>query len=283
MVSTTKKAPPPPLPSAAPDSLAARVIVPNAAAGSPIAVRRIAPGEVGFKVCVYGPPKAGKSTLASLAPNPVFIDLNAGLSGLNIAVVDQPVPTFDVLRKLVQQFASYVPVNGTLVIDSMTEVDTMILDHLTVKYDKKSVKELGFDRFPCSVEAFRLLLSDLDAVVRSKRNVLLLAHEVSSNFKNALGDDYRILGPAMSHAATGSCQGQLVAWCDHVVRIALSEPTVKVELNAMGKIASRKVVGASSARIITADGTQSVPATYSSATNCFTTCSMISALRGSSV
>src|SRR6266478_590139 len=44
----------------------------------------------------------------------------------------------------------------------------------------------------------------------------------------------------------------------------------------IGRTGTCKSRGASNA----ADGTRNVPATYCSATNCFTTCSMISALRG---
>jgi len=245
MVAPTQKKMPPPPPA-------------ENAAGNKFTVRRVNPADVGFKVCVYGGPKAGKSTLASLAPKSVFIDLNKGVSSLGVTVVDVNITNFSTLREVMRQAPSFVPEGGTLVIDSATEVDAMIVEYLKATYDKKSVKELGFDKFPCSVEAFRLLLSDLDAVVRSKRNVVLLAHEVASNYKNPLGEDYRILGPDMSHATTGSCQGALVAWVDHLFRLSLIEPDVKIELNAMGKVANRKVVKASSTRIITTDGAQNI-------------------------
>ena len=173
-------------------------------------------------------------------------------------VVDVEVHDFDKLREVIRAVPQFVPVGGTFVIDTVTEVTDIIREYLKGKYSKNSVRELGFDYFPCMAEAFRLLLPELDAVVKAKRNVLVLAHEISANYKNPQGDDYRVLGPNLPHAITGSCQGELIGWVDHLLRIALAEPNVKLQVDKLGKVTGGKVVGGSSKRIITTDGTQSV-------------------------
>src|ERR1700691_596503 len=147
MQAIKRSTPPPPESAPMPTVSAAKGQTP-----SKFTIRKLQPGEAGLKVCLYGPPGSGKSTLASLAPNPVFLDLNKGLWA-GLSVVEADIRTFDDLRQIIAQAASAVPEGGSFVIDTVTEVDELMTEHLKTKYDKKSVKELSYDRFSCAVEA----------------------------------------------------------------------------------------------------------------------------------
>lgn len=215
------------------------------------------PNSLGLKLVIYGPAKVGKSTLASLAPNPVFFNLNKGLIGIRAQVVDG-IDGFTPLREAFIQANELVPEGGTLVIDSLSEIGEFIEEHLKLTHRKDSISKLGFDRFPCSVEAFRLLLSDLDPVIRAKRNVLILAHEATVTYKNSQGDDFRQLGPDISHATNNSCRDTLVKWADHVVRVSLAEAQVVSIVGANGKLMPGKVMNKTTERYINTDGNNSL-------------------------
>lgn len=220
-------------------------------------VKQNDPNAYGMKIVIYGPAGAGKSSLAALAPSPVILDLNKGLTGLHVSVVDG-IDSFQSLREAVQQAINFVPKDGTLVIDTVSEADDFIVEHLKRTHNKDSVAKLGYDKFPCAIEVLRLLLSDFDPLIRSKRNVVLLAHEATINYKNALGDDYRQIGPRMLHSANDSCRDAIVAWSDHTIRVALADAQVTLQTNPQGKVIAGKAVNRSTERFITTDGNQSV-------------------------
>jgi hypothetical protein len=227
--------------------------------GRSFVVKTNDPNTFGKKVVLYGPAGAGKSSLAALAPGAVIFDLNKGLTGLAVKVVDD-INNFSDLREATAQALSLVPEGGTMVVDTMTEADEWIGEALVKDGRLTSISKLGYDKFPCSLEKLRLLLSDFDALIRNKRNVLLLCHEATINFKNALGNDFRQIGPKMMHSANDSCRDALVAWSDHTFRVALAEAQVEVQTNAQGKVISGKAINRSTERYITTDGTQSVVA-----------------------
>jgi hypothetical protein len=220
-------------------------------------VKQNDPNDFGKKLVIYGPAGAGKSSLAAMAPNPVFLDLNKGLTGLSVQVVEG-ITTFADLRAAVQQSLTFVPENGTLVVDTVSEADEFIVDYLKIQHKVESVSKLGYDKFPCASEALRLLLSDFDPVIRSKRNVVLLAHESTINYKNAMGVDYKQIGPKLLHSANDSCRDTVVAWSDHTIRVALADADVMAQTDSKGKVIAGKVNNRSTERFITTDGNQSV-------------------------
>jgi hypothetical protein len=214
------------------------------------------PTKFGKKVVIYGPAGAGKSSLLALCPDVVILDLNKGLTGLAVNVM-RGAETFEDVRAAIQQAFKQVPEGGTFGIDTASEIDEYIVDHLKVTHEKSSVAKLGYDKFPCATEALRLVLSDLDALIQGRRNVVLLAHEATINYKNALGEDYRQIGPKLLHSANDSCRDAVVAWSDHTFRVALADAQVVTQIKD-GKIVGGKAVKTSTERFITTDGTQSM-------------------------
>lgn len=214
--------------------------------------------DYGKKIVIYGPSGAGKTSLATLAPEPIFIDLNNGTSGLTVNLIPG-VTNFDELRDAVRQSVKLVPEGGTLVIDTISEVDALLTNHLKTTLKLESIKKLGYDRFPSSVEAFRTLLTGFDPVLRAGRTVVLTAHSATINFKNALGVDYRQEGPKLTHSANDSCRDEMTAWADHVFHIGFEEVEVgSITESGPNKVKVGKVSNASTDRVILSVGTASM-------------------------
>lgn len=245
---------PPPMVNRKPPSSSA----PGPSKAKTFSVVQNATKNVGKKLVIYGASGAGKTSLASMAPDPVFIDLDNGTTGLQIRLIPG-ITDFDDLREAVKQSIRFIPEKGTLVIDTVSKVDEYLTEHLKSTLNLTSIKKLGYDRFPSSVEAFRLLVAEFDPLIRSGRNVVLCAHEATINFKNALGDDFRQMGPKLTHSANDSCRDELCAWADHVFRIGYEEVAVaNVVESGPQKNRIGKVANASSVRYIYTSGTASM-------------------------
>src|SRR5688572_10475054 len=74
------------------------------------------------KVVIYGPGGIGKSTLASLAPNPIFLDIETSTERLDVARLDG-IETWADLRAVIQ--SDRLDGYGTLVLDSATKAEEL--------------------------------------------------------------------------------------------------------------------------------------------------------------
>lgn len=90
-------------------------------------------GREGLRCVLFGNPGTGKTTLASMFPNPLFVDTDSGMVSAGLAGARAlrfvPKNRRDLERLYmwaVQNFASY----DTLVIDSFTELQRMVLSEI---------------------------------------------------------------------------------------------------------------------------------------------------------
>jgi energy-coupling factor transporter ATP-binding protein EcfA2 len=194
-------------------------------------------GGQGQKIVIYGKSGIGKSTLAAMAPNAVFIDVDNGTSNLVHPETKDPimhvtgVETFQDLRDAMAQ-ADLFPDGATIVVDTITAVEALAEQHvlLTVKKDGNfvsSIKQYGWgDGERHVLDAMRLLLSDMDRVVRGGRNIILLAQLDQATVSNAEGTDYLEDGPKLIHRRNCSVRTSIVEWADQVFRIGYADLTV---------------------------------------------------------
>ena len=212
--------------------------------------------KTGRKVVFYGPAGRGKTTLAGLAPKPVFLDFEGGARGQGKQCVEG-VATFLDLREAVRQAVGYVPEGGTLVIDSMSHVSALIDDYLLVTMGKQKIHQLGYDYFPSHREAMRLLLADLESVYRAGRNIVLIAHENAAIVKNPLAADYTQYAPVLPHANNASSRDEVIRWAEYVWRISYEQPDIEKE-SATAK--TGKVQNPTNTRVIFTSGTEAMVA-----------------------
>jgi hypothetical protein len=177
------------------------------------------------RLLIYGCGGVGKSTLASLAPKPVFLDVEGSTNRLDVARVSGITAWAD-LRACLQSNA--LDDFKTIVIDSVTKAEEMAVEHTiqTVKHEKghkvDSLTAYGFGKGVEHVfDTFLPLLMDCDRHVRAGRNVVLIAHACTTDVPNPFGDDFIQYQPRLQQTKKGnaSIRSRTFEWCDHVLFI----------------------------------------------------------------
>lgn len=201
----------------------------------------------GEKILLYAITGMGKTTLASLAPDPVFIGADDGGRKIRHPVTGEPlavvpgVSDFKTLRDVLH--SNVFEQCKTLVVDTITQVERWALDYTlqTVSKPKsqgggpaKDIHDYGYhEGFHHWAETMQLLLPDFDAWVRRGKNILLLAQETTHKWKTSGPEDFLMAGPDLQHSRTASTLLPYMNWCDHILRIGYANTIVaKGKVNA---------------------------------------------------
>lgn len=219
----TKGAPPPPKRNGAPPPAVTSAPSAPSTSGRTFAVvgGRVSGPQ---RIVVYGPGGIGKSSLAALAPNPVFIDVEHGTRELDVPRVEG-IDTFADVRAAMQSPA--LDPFGTVVLDSATKAEELAVAHTIahVPHEKPgtkitSIESYGFGRgYQHVYDTFLLLLQDLDRQVRAGRNVVLIAHDCTTDVPNPAGENFLRYEPHLQAPKSGkaSIRNRVVQWADHVL------------------------------------------------------------------
>lgn len=220
-----------PTPSKAPQAPAPRPAA--AATPKPPAAPKAAPsklGQVKFgrlglppRVLTYGPQGVGKTTIAADA-RALFLDIEGGSGEVEAArypfnpgMPDEYRPRdYDQLNEGVDDMIAHPDHGFTAVaIDTGDALEAMIHRHLCEKNKVNSIEKVGGGYgkgYRAAVEELRRLLAKLDLLRAQGITVIVLAHSMTSTFKNPEGEDF----DRFSLACHKDFAGQLYSWCDIV-------------------------------------------------------------------
>ena len=139
------------------------------------------------RIMIYGSEGVGKSTFASLAPNPVFIQTEDGLSEIDTSKFPLARTFEDVVMQL-QAVRDEQHEFGTLVIDSLDWLERLVWDRVCADYGVKSIEKAGGGYGKGYVHAltyWRQIVSILNDI-RSKRGmaVVMIAHAAVERFED---------------------------------------------------------------------------------------------------
>jgi hypothetical protein len=135
------------------------------------------------KAVIYGPEGVGKSTLASLTPDAVFLDTEGGTHHLDVARLDAAV-TWDGITATVAQLAKAAHPFRTLVIDTADWLEKRLAEHLCAKANKDSIEDFGYGKgWVLLAEEFARFLSSLDVLLARGMHVIFLAHATVKKFE----------------------------------------------------------------------------------------------------
>lgn len=204
----------------------------------------------GEKIVGYGDTGLGKTTLFTMLPNSIFIGLDDGGRRIINPKTGKPnryvpgIQTFEDVRAALQQ-PNLFPKGSSCIIDTLTLLETLagkyVLD--TIRLPKtggvaKNLKAYGWNEGSSHVlDAMRLILQDLDGLVRRGVNVGLICQEQTITIANAEGLDYLQACPKLHHDRQYSVMLDVCAWADHVFRIDYLNSQVRSDgENRVGKI-----------------------------------------------
>jgi hypothetical protein len=206
----------------------------------------------GEKIILYAPSGMGKTTLASMAPNPIFLGVDDGGRKIRNPKTGAPVKavpgieTFHDIRDVLHQYDLF-PEGSTVVLDTITKAEAMAEPYVFATVKKESgqtahnIEDYGYGKgYRHLLDAMRLLISDFDPLVRRGVNVILLAQQGQATVANLEGTDYLEDGPKLSNAKNYSTRTEVCEWADHVFRIGHADITV---VKANSKATKGKVSG----------------------------------------
>ena len=145
------------------------------------------------KIVIYSGPKAGKSTWASQAPNPIFIQTEEGLDALDVSafpLADHFSQVLEAIRALWENDHDY----QSVVLDSLDWLQPLIWQAVCEKFNSKSIEAVGGGFGKGYIETdilWRQVLDGLD-YLRNKKNmcVILIAHAEKRTASPPDGESY---------------------------------------------------------------------------------------------
>lgn len=195
----------------------------------------------GEKVVLYGRSGVGKTTLAALAPTPVFIGLDDGGRKIRHPETGQPlrriegIETFDDFLSATRQ-KGLLKKGETLVVDTFTLLEALAEPYIfrTIKHEKgwtvNHLEGYGYGKGYVHLhDTMRLVLQNFDALVRQGINVVPICQNMTVRKANPSGTDYLYDGPKVSHPSSekNSVRLMLCEWADHVVNVTYREAAVE--------------------------------------------------------
>lgn len=184
----------------------------------------------GEKIMIYADTGMGKTTLAALSPNPVFLGLDEGGRKIKHPVTGEPlqvvegVETYQDVRDVLQQTTLFSN-SETAVIDTVTilqdwAVPYMLANIPTEKGERvKNIVGYGYNKgYQHLYDLMKFILQDCDRLIHQEKNVILIAQAIPNKVSNPGGEDYLRDGPRL-YAGKPSIEALYCEWADHILRI----------------------------------------------------------------
>lgn len=141
--------------------------------------------KVPLKLVIYGTEGIGKSTLASNAPDPLFIDIEGGTNQLNVKRLDPAPINWEEFLNQIDYVIKNPDCCKTLVIDTLDAAEVMGIDHVLEKERLKAISdEFWKGRTILGTEFNNKVINRLNRVVENGINVVVLAHSQIKRFEN---------------------------------------------------------------------------------------------------
>jgi len=192
-------------------------------------------GQDGKRILLYAESGMGKTTLASLAPKPVFIGIDDGGKLLRDEEGN--------LLKHVPGVGCFGDVRAAMLADIYQEYETVVLDQAsyleewavahvlaTITNDKgarmDNIVRYGYNKgFRHLYDTMKLILQDADSLIHRGKNVIIIAQMAPNKVANPGGEDFLREGPRL-YSGTPSIEALFCEWADHIFRIGYQFLTV---------------------------------------------------------
>ncbi|KKM03690.1 hypothetical protein LCGC14_1771920 [marine sediment metagenome] len=193
----------------------------------------------GQRIILYADTGMGKTSLALLAPNPVFIGTDEGGADFyhpETGEIIKRVPNienFGDIRAAIQQpglFDAY----ETVVLDTITIMQDWAIDHVvrTIPTEKggivNNILGYGYNKgWNHLYDVMKLLLVDLERLIHQDKNVIIIAQAAIHNVPNPDGENFIRTGLRLHVDKNADTESLYCEWADHLLKIAYSEAKAK--------------------------------------------------------
>lgn len=186
----------------------------------------------GEKIIIYGDYGMGKTTLASMAPNPVFIGLDDGGRKLHHPQTNEllaHIPGVDTFKDVRDALDACLDLDcQTVVIDTITELEMLAEPYTfkTVPLPKNAARQnleaYGYGKGRNHMyDTMRLPLLNCDKLIATGKNIIAIAQLNCNKRTNDVGEAYLKEGPQLYHSEKGTSILNLwCRWSDHIFRVA---------------------------------------------------------------
>ncbi len=163
---------------------------------------------------IFGTHGVGKSSWASCAPKPVFIQTEDGLGEINCAKFPLAT-TFDQVMQALSDLYTDAHPYRTVVIDSLDWLERLIWADVCRKRNVESIEEIGYAKgYVFALSQWREFMEGLSALRNDKgMTTILIAHARIERFENPETDSYDRYVPRLHRLASQVLQ----EWCDEVM------------------------------------------------------------------
>ncbi|QDP46551.1 MAG: hypothetical protein Unbinned4098contig1000_11 [Prokaryotic dsDNA virus sp.] len=163
------------------------------------------------RIIVYGVHGIGKSTFASDAKNPIFIQTEDGLSGIKsnaFPVAKSFDEVMEALRILYKEKHSF----ETVVLDSLDWLEPLVWQHASKLHGKTNIEDFGYGKgYVIALDYWRQIIDAFNALRRDRNmTVVLTAHCEVKKFDAPDSEPYDRYQPKMHKASSAMFQ----EWAD---------------------------------------------------------------------
>jgi len=166
------------------------------------------------RVMLYGTQGIGKSTFASCAPKPIFLQTEDGLGEIDCDKFPLVTTFSEAMGALSELYTEPHPYQ-TVVVDSLDWLERLIFAEVCRKRNVESIEEIGYAKgYAFALTQWREFLEGLSAL-RNDRGMtaILIAHARIERFENPETEAYDRYVPRLHKLAAAVIQ----EWCDEVL------------------------------------------------------------------
>ena len=201
----------------------APTLPPLSGSGAPLGDMVITRGVVtgaGQRIVLYGDAGAGKTTLASVLPKPVFIDVERSTRELDTARVE--CRSYSEVRArlanpALDEFASINLDSGSIL---QTFAHQHVLETVPTEGGRmcSSIEDYGWGKgYRHIYDHFALVLADLDRRAEMGQHVCLICHAEATSAPNPQGPDWLRWEPQLQSIKNSNIRSLVLQWAGHVL------------------------------------------------------------------
>jgi len=189
-----------------------------------------------YKICLYGQGGVGKSTLASIAENAVFFDIESGLDQIDC----DRTPLIKTSKELSGYVRELIQTNQgkTFIFDSCDALEKIFVDEICKKNKIESLSDLGYGKGYEELNSnWNKFLDMLDWLKGAGKNTIVIGHEVIKKYENPMADPYDKILLKMHQKSAGTLISRMdaVLYMNYEVTVVKGDNKKGEKTRAFGK------------------------------------------------